>query len=306
MTESVLGFAGIGLTMGLVFVPSVLGLMLALRCLDFPDLGIEASVALGVATAGVCIAAGHSFIVTAGAVVLTGMAAGTATSMLHVRFGVSKLLAGVIVLTASYSVALRIMGGPNVSLLGSSSLLDRVAEWPIGMLGSMPIGQIVFLSMLVGGLLTVTALFLRTIVGLRLRLVGANPVLAADLGVSRSVYLVGGVAAANALAALSGMLLAMLQGFSDASSGQGTLVMTVASLAIGEHLVIWLRRWGQVPALICAVMLGSVVYQTLIAVALRAGLPASDLKLGTAVLVTVVVALRKFDLGAQPALDRGY
>lgn len=306
MNESLQGFAGIGLSMGLVFLPAVLGLMLALRCLDFPDLGIEASVALGAATAAASAAAGAPFGVICAGVLLTGVAVGAATSLLHVQYGISKLLAGVIVLTAAYSVGLRIMDGPNISLLPVTTVLDRASSWPLGTLGPIPVGQIALLFFVCLALVTLVVAFLHTLGGLRLRLVGMNPSFAGDLGISRGMYVVGGVAAANACAAISGMLLAMQQGFSDASSGQGTLVMTVASLAIGEHLVFWRRRRNQVTALVGAVILGSVAYQVLIAVALRAGLPASDLKLGTAVLVAAVVALRRFELGTRPLVGHGY
>jgi putative tryptophan/tyrosine transport system permease protein len=306
MIDALVGFIGIGLGMGLVFLPAVLGLMLALRCLDFPDLGIEASVALGAAAAGAAMAAGQSFAGTLAEVLVTGLAAGTATSLLHVRAGVPKLLAGVIVLTASYSVALRIMGGPNISLLGRSTVLDWAATWPLGTIGMMPGGQILLLAGIVGAVVLIVVVFLHSLAGLRLRLVGTNPVLASDLGISRTAYIVGGVAAANAIAALSGMLLAMQQGFSDASSGLGTLVVAIASLAIGEHLARWLQRWSRVAVLVGAALLGSIAYQFLIAVALRAGMPASDLKLATALLVTAVVAFGRFDLGSRTTMGRGY
>lgn len=300
----------LGLTMGLIFAPTALSMMLSFRCLDFPDLTVEASLPLGGAVCALTLAGGwpsaSAFLLGAGAAAV----AGSLTALIHDRLGLSKLLAGVIVLTMFYSIILRLMGGSNISLLGRETVFDAVAAaeeagWFGELGGRLHAGRTALLSAIVLALAAFLLLALRTKPGLRLQAVGSNPLFAQDMGVATSAYIVGGLAAANALAGLSGALLAVHQGFADVNMGQGTLVVAIASLAIGEKLFRPVRSWPRIRLLLVAAVTGSVIYQAVIVLALRLGLAASDLKLATAVLVLMVMAWQ-YARPREVAAGRGY
>jgi putative tryptophan/tyrosine transport system permease protein len=282
----------IGLTMGLIFVPVALSMMLSLRCLDFPDLTVEASFPLGAAVCALAIGAG---VAAGGALILgaiAGALAGTVTALIQRYVRLSKLLAGVIVLTMFYSITLRVMGASNISLLGSETVFDRAASWDV----SVGFGARLHpaLALLLLALVAATAIglefFLGTVWGLRLQAVGNNELFARDMGIASSAYVIGGLAAANTLVAMSGGLLAMHQGFADVGMGQGILVVGIASIAIGERIMSVARSIGRIKALLAAAFVGSILYQLAVVGALRLGLAASDLKLATAIIVLAVMA----------------
>jgi len=297
----------VGLCAGMIAAPSVLAMAIAWRCLDFPDLGIEAAVPFGAAAASLVLGAGGNPM----AALLVGSAAGVVpgllTGSIHACLGLPKLLAGVLVATLFYSVNLRIMGGANVSLLGKPSFLDVASDPDSSGAGaaSFHVGRLIVLALVLGIVTAFLWTMLRTRVGLRLQAVGSNPDFARSVGVPTRAYVVFGLAATNALGAMSGALLAMHQGFADVGMGFGVLVVTVASLAIGERLLsVWGRRSRQFRCVASAVA-GAIVYQCLIVAALRFGLPATDLKLATAILVLVFM-YAQFRRPAALTAQRGY
>lgn len=280
----------IGITMGLILAWAVLALAVAYRLLNFPDLTVEGSLPLGAAVFAVLTKGGFSWpIATLGGVIL-GATAGALTGFLHVRFSLNKFLSGIIVVAITYSVSLRVMGASNIGLLRTTSLFDLLS--PLDRLvGSSYVGTIFALVLLlsVGGGLLLLGLSSRR--GMRLRVVGSNPEYARALGISVPLNLIFGLAITNGLAALSGVLLAMHQGFSDVSMGQGVLILALAAITIGERLLPE-RILSFQTFVILAAILGSILYQALIAYAIRFGLAPTDLKLATAMMVLFVVVLR--------------
>lgn len=280
----------IGLVMGLLMAWAVLALALGFRLLDFPDLTLEGSLPLGAAVFTVFLKGGSSMFVSVLIAVIAGGLAGALTGFLHVRFRVNKFLAGIIVVAISYSLCIRVMGSSNIGMLQSASIFDYVAPFNNWFSG-FHAGTIILLVVLIfaTGALTLWGLTTRT--GLRLRVAGSNPTYAKSLGINVQFNIVAGLAVTNGMAALSGVFLAMHQGFVDVGMGQGVLILALAAMTLGERLL----PENQLPFhmfVFIAAVLGSVIYQVLVAYAVRAGLNPTDLKLATAVLVLAVVALR--------------
>lgn len=281
----------IGLLMGLLLAWAVLSVALSFRLLEFPDLTVEGSLPLGAAVFATLIKCGLSLPIAISCSIFSGAAAGALTGFIHIQFKLNKFLSGIIVTAILYSLSLRIMGASNIGLLKASNLFD-VVEPLNNLLGSrLHLGSIALLiSLLVcGSLLILFGLSTRR--GVALRVAGPNPDYARALGINVPFNVIIGLAITNALASFCGVLLAMQQGFADISMGQGILILAIAAMTIGERLLPERGLPYQVFVL-CAAILGSIVYQILLAYAVRVGLAATDLKLATAVMVLLIVAFR--------------
>lgn len=282
----------IGLVMGLLLAWAVLALALAFRLLDFPDLTVEGSLPLGAAIFAALYKAGCSMPTSIACALCGGAAAGALTAILYVRFRLNKFLAAIIVIAIAYSLSLRIMGASNIGLLQLPSLFDAAEPMNRAVLpGVLHVGTLLLLALLVLLVGMAVLFLLRTRRGIRLRVAGCNPEYARALGINVPLNIICGLAITNALAALSGVLLSMHQGFVDISMGQGVLILALAAMTIGERLLPEKTLPFHVFVFLSAI-LGSIAYQVVVAYAVRAGLAATDLKLATAVLVLGVVALR--------------
>jgi putative ABC transport system permease protein len=288
------------LTIGLILSLLALGVLISFRIFDFPDITADGSLALGGATAAILISRGMEPFLATGVAVLAGKAAGMTTGILHTRFKIHALLAGILVMTALYSVNLRVMGKSNVPLLSEATLATRagsLGEWASGgvenvmlfgwEVAACDISTLFCSFLLVAGVCGLLYLFFRTNLGTSMRATGDNPQMITALGVNVGNMIVVGLAVSNGLIALSGALLAQYQGFADVQMGIGMIVLGIASVIIGEALV---RDRGLGLTIVGAVM-GAVLFRLLVAVALRWGLNPNDLKLVTAVFVFVALVV---------------
>ncbi|KXF79586.1 ABC transporter permease [Paramesorhizobium deserti] len=282
--------------LGLVFSFVAIGVYLAFRVLDFPDLTVDGSFPLGAAVTAVLILAGMNAWAAAGVAMLAGAAAGLVTATLNVRFRILNLLASILTMIALFSVNLRVMGRPNVALINQDTMIS-----PFYGLG---LPDFYVRPLFVGALVVVAVLlvwrFLESDMGLAMRATGANPRMARAQGVKtdRQIYL--GMALSNALVAFGGSLFAQTNGFADVTSGVGTIVVGLAAVIIGETLF---RSRLLLIALIGCVG-GSIIYRIAIQFALSSdflGLKASDLNLVTAVLVTLALILPRLRRGGAAA-----
>ncbi len=280
--------------LGLAFSALAWGVYLSSRVLRFPDISPDGSLPLGAAVSAALILAGVDPWLATAAAFLAGMIAGYVTGVLHTRFAVAELLAGILVMTALYSVNLHVMGRSNLSLLDQPTvamhlhrLIPATADWS----NDMSFGVVfTLITVLLGAAL---AWFLRTDFGMALRAVGDNPAMITAQGVDRRGMIELGLALANGLVALSGALVAQYQGFADVTMGVGTLVAGMAAVILGETLQ---RRTKRLSTTIAMAAIGAVLFRLLIAIALRIGLDPVDLKLATAgfVLLTLTMpALRR-------------
>ncbi len=278
--------------LGLVYAFVAIGVYLAFRVLDFPDLTVDGSFPLGAAVTAVLIIAGVNPWLSAGVAMVAGAGAGLVTAMLNVRFRILNLLASILTMIALFSVNLRVMGKPNVALINADTMLSPFFGHGLRDFYVRPL----FVGVLVIVAVFLVWRFLESDAGLSMRATGANPRMARAQGVSTDRQIYHGIALSNALVALGGALFAQTNGFADVTSGVGTIVVGLAAVIIGETLF---GARGILMALIGCV-LGSILYRIAIQLALSSdvlGLQASDLNLVTAVLVTVALVLPRLRRG---------
>ena len=271
---------------GLIFALVALGVYISFRLLRFPDLTVDGSFPLGGAVCAVMIVAGFNpWIATLGAT-LAGAAAGLVTGWLNVKLKIMDLLASILMMTALYSINLRVMNGPNVPLIAEPTLFtqlqpDSMADYVLRPLVLLVI--VVLAKLLLDW-------FFATERGLAIRATGSNARMARAQGINTGAMVLLGMAISNALVGLAGALFVQTQGGADISMGIGTIVIGLAAVIVGESILPSRRIiWATL-----AVVLGAIVYRFFIAAALNSdciGRKAQDLNLITAVLVTLALVL---------------
>jgi putative ABC transport system permease protein len=293
-------------TVGLILALLALGVFITFRIFAFPDITADGSLTLGAAVAAALIARGYSPWVATGASMVAGALAGGTTGVLHTRFRINGLLAGILVATALYSVNLHVMGRSNIPLLDArtigTDLVDAAAKLS-GPVETVPFlgwqvrfGDAVNLAavgLLVAGLGCGLRAFLRTGLGTAMRATGDNPRMIRALGVDVGRMITLGLMMSNALVALSGAVLAQYQGFADIQMGIGMIVWGLASVILGQALV----GSGGLGLSITGAVLGSLLFRLMVALALRWGLDPNDLKLITAAFVFAALVLPKVFAG---------
>jgi putative ABC transport system permease protein len=271
---------------GLVFGLVAIGVYLTLRVLAFPDLTVDGSYTLGGAVAAVLIVAGVNPFLASLAAIGAGFCAGLLTGVLNTKLRIPALLAGILMMVGLYSINLRIMSGANVSLLREETSFDIVANL-LGMNSGSIVVSIILALVIVAIVFIILNWFLRTEVGLSLRATGDNEQMVRSLGGDTDKNVLLGCAISNGLVALAGAVVAQGQGFADVGMGIGMIVMGLASVIIGEALF----RPKGVAWLLVAAVGGAFVYRLFITIALRIGMAPGDLKLITAGLVVIALAI---------------
>lgn len=260
-----------------IFAIMVLGVYLSYKILDFPDMTVDGSFPLGGAVASAILIKGGNPILALVVATICGAIAGLITGMIHVKLKVTNLLAGIIVMTGLYSVNLRIMGKSNIPLFSVKHLFN----------GNMiPIVTLVILLILAK--ITIDYL-LKTKFGFALKALGDNETLVISLGIDEKKLKIYGLMIADSFVALSGAILAQYQGFADVGMGTGTIITGLASIIIGE--AIFKKR--SFISMSMTVILGTIIYRTIIAMSLKLGMNASDLKLITSILVVGIIFLKE-------------
>ncbi|OBZ15287.1 ABC transporter permease [Bacillus sp. FJAT-26390] len=254
---------------GLLYALMALGVYITFRILDFPDLTVDGSFTTGAAIGTVLTVNGTAPWLAIICSFIGGAIAGTFTGLLHTKGKVNGLLSGIIMMIALYSINLRIMGKPNLSLRGHDNLFDNVSTLAV---------MIVFVIIVK----LVLDLFFRTDIGLSLRATGDNSRMIRSFGANTDVTTIFGIALSNALVATSGGLVAHYQKYADNSMGIGMIVIGLASVIIGEAIF----GARTIFRATLAAVLGSIIYRIIYAFALRVDwLDASDMKLITAVII---------------------
>ncbi len=271
---------------GLVFGLVAIGVYLTFRVLSFPDLSVDGTFPLGGAICAVLIVNGFNPFLATLAALGAGLGAGLVTGLLNTKLRLPALLAGILVMVGLYSINLRIMGGANVSLLREVTAFDKIAEL-MGVGGGSLQASIVLAAVIAVSVFLVLNWFLRTEIGLALRATGDNEQMVRSLGTDTDKNVLMGCAISNGLVALAGAVVAQGQGFADVGMGIGLIVMGLASVIIGEGLF----RPKGVARLLLAAVGGAFFYRLFITVALRLGMAPGDLKLITAILVIIVLAV---------------
>ncbi|MEQ6291961.1 ABC transporter permease [Vogesella sp. GCM10023246] len=277
------------LEIGLIFALVALGVLISFRILDFPDLTADGSFPLGGAVAATLIAGGHDPWLACGVATLAGAAAGLTTAWLNVRLSILQLLASILVMIALYSINLRIMGAPNMPLIGSPTVFSPLIGDNFDIAWQVQPAMLAAVIVIAKLALDV---FFASQTGLAMRATGANARMARAQGIATERMVLAGMALSNALIALAGALYVQTQGGADVSMGVGTIVVGLAAVIIGETLLPSRTLW----VITLATVLGALLYRLLIALALNAdfiGLQAQDLNLITALLVGFALVLPK-------------
>jgi len=274
---------------GLIFALVAFGVFLSFRILDFPDLTVDGSFPLGAAVSAILIVNGMNPWLATMAAVLAGCIAGVITAWMNVRLQILNLLASILTMIALYSINLRIMGKPNIALLGENTILTPLELIDLPYYVTTPLAFFVIVIIVLIGLVY----FLKSETGLAMRATGANARMARAQGISTSAMIILGMAVSNGLVALAGSLFAQSQGAADVTMGVGVIVVGLASVIGGEAL--FSTRTLFLAVVACLV--GAVLYRLAIALALNAdfiGLQAQDLNLVTAALVAMAIVLPRF------------
>ena len=269
------------LELGFIYALVSLGLFISYRVLDLPDLTVDGSFTLGCATSAIFTSM-QLPVVGLLCATAAGMLAGCVTAFLHTKLKIQPILSGIITMIALYSVNLRVMGNKsNLAILGKPTIFTYLQG-----VFSESLVKLVVPAIFAVLIAVALIFFFKSQLGLALRATGDNEemVRSSSINTDRMKFL--GLALANGIVALSGGLLAQYQGFSSIDLGTGMVVLGLAALIIGETLLS--RR--NLPLNIFAVVVGSVVYRIIIAFVLQMNISTNDLKLISAVIVTLAIS----------------
>lgn len=289
------------LTLGTLLGLLAMGVYLSFRIFSIADITVDGSLTLGAAVTGVLLVkAGLHPLLATGAAFLAGMLAGTVTGILQTRFRIDPLLAGVLVMTALYSVNLRVMGRSNLPFQDAitlSSLCEGLGiRWfrqeRIHLFGWEVASADLTILLLVMGLVSLVAVlmwaFLKTDLGTAMRASGDNPQMVRAMGGHVEAFRVVGLALSNGLVGLAGSLWSQYQNFADVQMGIGMVVWGLASVIIGEAMT---GAFAGVGLAIIGAILGSILFRELVAIALSFGLNPNDLRMVTAFFVFLALIL---------------
>lgn len=272
---------------GLVYAIMALGVYITYKILDFPDLSVDGTFPLGGAVTVTLILAGMNPLATLFIAFAIGALAGCITGFIHVKLKVRDLLSGIIVMTALYSVNLRVAGKANVPFFNVSTIFENSLVNRLFPASLSSVTVVVILAVIVFVVKFILDQYLKTRSGYLLRAVGDNETLVTSLAKDRGMVKIVGLAIANGLAALAGSVYCQQKGFFEISMGTGTIVIGLANVIIGTKLF---KRVGFVKST-TAVIIGSIIYKACVSFAIYLGMEASDLKLITSVLFLAILVL---------------
>lgn len=279
----------------LCFGPLVVGLFLSMKIFNIPDITTDGSYTLGAVVTAVALSGGYPPLVALLAATVAGALAGCCTALVHTGLRIHALLAGILVMTALYSINLVLLGRSNVPLLGYPDVFTQ-----LGVTDSADNNTLSVLLLFVVLLLLAMNYLLRSDFGIALRATGDSEPMIRAQGVNTTRMKVFGLALSNALVAWSGGLMAQFQGFADINMGIGIVISGLGAVIIGDTLINFMKLRAIGPMLVC-VIAGVILFQLMLALALSAGVNPNLLKLTTALLVLAIVALPRVGSALQVA-----
>lgn len=277
------------LALGLAYSCLGMGVYITMRIFNFPDITADGSLTFGASITAALLVAGIPPSVAVLAALAGGFLAGATTGIIHTRFRINGLLSGILVMTALYSVNLRVMGRSNVPLIDTVTILSPLEH--VSWITSPQIGPTLLFLVITIGFVLLLSWFFRTDFGLSMRATGDNETMIAAQGVGTDMMKIVGIGLSNALIALSGSLVAQFQGFADIGMGVGIVVFGLASVIIGDTLSTLFTQQFRIWIKFTSVAIGTVLFRFLVAFALSLGLDPVDLKLATAVFVLLAIVL---------------
>ncbi|MDB5031248.1 ABC transporter permease [Mucilaginibacter sp.] len=278
------------LLQGLCFAGIALGIYISMKIFNIPDITTDGSYTLGGVVTAILLTRHLPGYLILPVVLLSGGVAGAITGIIHTKLKINPLLAGILVMTALYSVNLTLMGRSNLPLIGTSSIFTLLQ-----ILGNPNQNTFIILSLFVLVITLLIGYLLKTDFGLAMRATGNSESMIRALGVNTDRMKIIGLALANALTAVSGYLISQFQGFADISMGIGIVIVGLGSVIIAETLINWLNITSVWISLVL-VLTGAVLFQLVLALTLNIGVDANLLKLVTAIFVLLIVSLPRFKL----------
>jgi putative ABC transport system permease protein len=262
------------LVQGLILSIMALGVYISFKILDFPDMSVDGSFSLGGAVIVVALKFGLSPFLASFLALISGILAGLLTGILHVKFKISNLLSGILVMGILYSLNLRIMGKANIPIFNNKNIFNDYNPLVIA---------IIFLLVFK----IIIDLFLKTGLGYALKGVGDNPQMIKSLGVDIGKIKILGLMISNGLVAFSGSIMAQYQGFADISMGIGTLILGIASIIVGTSIIKGIKKVNSTSS----VIIGTLIYQITIYFAMNIGLTPVDLKMVTSIVIIIFLVI---------------
>jgi putative ABC transport system permease protein len=262
-----------------------IAIYLTYRILDFPDLTIDGSYVLGASLSAITLKSGYCSYITLIISFICGALSGLLTSILHLKFRINGILASILVMTMLYSINFRIMGASNISIFHMDISLGQYSSLILIFLTCMIITSLIFLF--------------KTYFGLVLIAVGQNSNACRLYMVNTNLHKCFLICLSNGISALMGGVMLYYQGFCDISMGFGTVITGLACIMLGESLR---KKNSNITKQLFFIILGSIVYRTLIQIALNLddlGLKSSDLKLITSIMVIISIILSQLRKGYQ-------
>ena len=278
------------LLQGLCLSAIALGIFISMKIFNIPDITTDGSYTLGGVVTAKMLVLHQPVFVTLPIVIMAGALAGALTGLIHTKLKINALLAGILVMTALYSVNLTLMGRSNIPLVNTSSIftLLNISIDPNHNTFWMLLVFVVLVTLIIGYLL-------KTDFGIAMRATGNSETMIRALGVNTDRMKITGLALANALTALSGFLITQFQGFADINMGIGIVIVGLGSVIIAETLINWLRITSVWLSLVF-VLSGAIIFQFVLAFTLNLGVNPNLLKIVTAVFVLLIVSLPRLAL----------
>lgn len=278
---------------GVLWGIMALGVYITFKILDFADMTVDGSFALGGCICALLIVSGFNPLLAIFVAAVAGSLAGLLTGVLTTKLKIPGILAGILVQLALYSINLHVLGGPNQPLSRANKTIINWVNNALHLGDIFPVSATSLSALICGIIFTVLVIlglywFFGTEIGCAVRATGGNEFMSRAQGINTDFMKILALMTANALVAMSGALVMQQQRFGDVSMGIGTIVIGLASIIIGE--VLFGKRFGFWWCLL-GVVLGSVIYRMIIAIVLQLGMKTQDLKLLSAVVVAVALSV---------------
>ncbi len=273
------------LQLSLCLGPMALGIFITMKIFNIPDITTDGSYTLGATVTAVLLTQHWPALAVLPICLLAGSFAGICTGLIHTKLRIDALLAGILVMTGLYSVNLIILGRSNIPLINTPSLFYSFSIFSNDIYNQLFIAIIIILI-----LILLVNYLLITDFGIAMRATGNNPIMTKSLGINNDFIKIIGLGIANALTALSGFLVAQYQSFADINMGIGIVITGLGSVLIADALRIWMNITN-IGIQILLVLVGSLLFQLVLAFTLAMGIDPNFLKLVTAIFVLLIVAL---------------
>jgi putative ABC transport system permease protein len=271
--------------LGLGFVALGFGIFISMRIFNIPDITTDGSYTLGGVVSAIILVKYNSVPVAITASIVAGILSGSITGFIHTKLKVNALLAGILVMTALYSVNLSLMGRSNIPLIN----IPVIYDW-LSFIGDTVARQLSILMLITFCLILFLSSLLRTDFGIAMRATGNSEVMVSAMGIDTSKMKIIGLAISNGLMALSGSLITQYQGFADINMGIGIIILGLGSVMIGETLMSLLKIQS-ISGRLFGVIIGTIFFRLILAFVLSLGIDPNLLKLITALIVLIVVCL---------------